>query len=271
MSFETAHRLLRESVARVFAQCDADVRRALVEEHTAMLVEPGAPSWHIARIRDRELLLVHDGARAWVAAWGAIDNEARGLGWAMPVSISRAVVGGPPGGYIASGVASDDAIERAWFEREGFVTRGTHADLAVTLHAPLAAPSERARRARGDEAVAVAAWVAKQFAVAWGREVARSMRASEAVFVCERDGAYVGFAAHSGHNAAVGTFGPVGVIDGARRGGLGGELTRAALDDLHLRGFRSATIPWVDPGRVAFYRAHVADVRVDERVMLAKQ
>jgi predicted N-acetyltransferase YhbS len=69
----------------------------------------------------------------------------------------------------------------------------------------------------------------------------------------------------------VGTFGPVGVASESRKAGLGAALTRAALDDLAARGHRTATIPWVDPGRVAFYRGLVTDLRVRECAILSKR
>jgi GNAT superfamily N-acetyltransferase len=257
-----AARLIAATVHRAFGPLDDRVTTALINEHVATLCERDAPSWHVARIRDRDLLLVHDGARAWIAAWAAADiANAREEGWALGSPIERVIAGGPPGGYVVSGVTADDL---AWFEREGFVKRAAHVDLRVRSNRQHAR-DPRVRRARIDETDAVAAWISSAFAPAWAREARRSLRMHDALFVAERDGAYVGFCAHSGHNAAIGTFGPLGVDVSERGRGLGAALARAALDDLHARGHGEVTIPWVDTVRVAFYRALVDEARVEAR------
>jgi GNAT superfamily N-acetyltransferase len=191
----------------------------------------------------------------------ALAARTRALGPA-----ARLTTGGPPACYLASGVSGDDDATLALLHARGFVETARHVDLAVALRAP-AAPDARVRRCPPEEREELFAWVTRAFALAWGRECRRGLRHGGA-FVAGPAGGYVGFCSHSGHNAALGTFGPLGVSPDARRGGLGAALARAALDDLYARGFRDVTIPWVAPELVAFYGRLCSSVRAAERRVL---
>jgi GNAT superfamily N-acetyltransferase len=249
---DLAQRLLTATAHRLWPSLPDVTRNALVDEHVAALTEANASPWSISCVRGRELLLVHDRRRAWVLAWAEASGRVE-EGWALPWPVEWVLVGGPPGAYLASGVREDDRDERAWFEREGFVVRARHVDLRVTLAAPIEPPTN-IRRATREEFPALGEWIARTFAPAWSREAHRSLFAHDALFIAGTTEHYLGFSAHSGHNAALGTFGPIGVSPDARGSGLGRTLARAALDDLHARGFREAIIPWVDPAIVDFYR-----------------
>jgi phosphoribosylglycinamide formyltransferase-1 len=64
---------------------------------------------------------------------------------------------------------------------------------------------------------------------------------------------------------SVGVFGPLGVLERARGGGVGAMLVHAAMFSLLERGYRRALIPVVGPSLERFY-ARVADARAVERV-----
>jgi GNAT superfamily N-acetyltransferase len=92
---------------------------------------------------------------------------------------------------------------------------------------------------------------------AWLSEVGSSMRRQPpAVHVADRGSEIVAFAAHSGNNAGLGTFGPMGTAPAHRGHGLGARLFERCLVDLARKGFVRAVIPWVGP--VAFYERTVA-------------
>ena len=62
-------------------------------------------------------------------------------------------------------------------------------------------------------------------------------------------GALLGFATHSVNRA--GWFGPTGVDADRQRGGIGGPLLAACLEDLQVAGFDRCEISWIGP--VGFY------------------
>ncbi len=244
---------------------------ALADEHMASISEPDAGAITVCAIGPRAVFLAQEGRRAWVYGTLTRDAVTGPIETAWPPrdpAIGRVFVGGPPGDYLRGGLASDDLDAIAWFTEQGFVVRARHVDLHATLRAA-GEVDARVRRATREEERPLTEWVRATFSHGWAREVRRALAHREAVFVRGVPGAYEGFAAHSGNNAALGTFGPIGVETGSRRGGLGQALARAALDDLHARGHRTATIPWVDPALERFYRPLVEDITVQPRVLLA--
>jgi GNAT superfamily N-acetyltransferase len=268
---------MAQIVAETFSAATPAARDALVEEHTDALIGAGTRRWFVALDEEGAGVVVEGSmvARAWVlgitrasdratALLADLERQARALGEETKIRI-----GGPPGSYLRSGTDARDRDALAWFLSDGYVEEKRHVDLDATLLAP-ASSDPRVRRADRSEREALLAWMTDRFAPAWRAEVERALVRHDAVFVAGAPSAYEGFAAHSGNNAALGTFGPVGVDERARRGGLGAALSRAVLDDLARRGFHRATIPWVDPSLVAFYQRLTERVDVIERVVLAK-
>lgn len=116
-------------------------------------------------------------------------------------------------------------------------------------------------------------WIDDEFGGAWSSEAAAS-----GIWIASRGQTPIGFAAFDARGLkyhwlrawserdGVGIFGPCGVSDAVRRGGIGGVLVRAALFSLKERGYRQALIPTVGtPELVAFYEKH-AGARVVENV-----
>lgn len=207
-----------------------------------------------------------EGSRtAWLAWWDGgsaslevVIERARALG------ATRLTAGGPPGNYIDSGV---DARDVGRFEAAGFTARGTHLDLRVeTAVAPRSVAGVEV--VRGSPEVIEA--VGERFGQPWAWEATRALSHGGLFAARSSDGAWLGFAAHSGNLAHRGTFGPIGVFSEARGSGLGAALATAVLADMHARGFREATVPWVATETAAFYGRLTVVVSRRERVAMAR-
>jgi predicted N-acetyltransferase YhbS len=191
---------------------------------------------------------------------------------------SRLYSGGPARWYLWSGVATESA-QQAWRDAGGLAV-SDHRDARVVLpqgDRGLDSPPERAS-GRGsadieaartiEELDAACAWITSEFSEDWAAEARRAF-GQGAVFVARSgsSGDIVGFAAHSGHAAARGTFGPLGVGREARGQGLGARLADRALRDLQTRGFRRILIPWVDPAVLPMYQRVAPVLTVERRVL----
>lgn len=215
---------------------------------------------------------VLDGAKAWTLGAVALDDPTsllRGLGAACARQGARRLwSAGPPRWYLRSGVSADTAEDRAW-RAIGGVERSRHLDLWVSAEAAAATGEPVVERVQTvDELTEVERWVRADFSAAWADEV-RCAFEQGAVFVARPSGEVAAFAAHSGHCAAAGTFGPLGARASARGKGLGAAVTRAALRDLGERGFERACVPWVDESVARFYERTATVVAKRARVLYA--
>lgn len=205
--------------------------RALVEIEGGLYApprRPGSPAW-LAWVFDADpAAAVHEAARR-----ATLDGA------------DRLLLGGPPGNYVVSGVGD---AHRQRFVDLGFKVSAEHVDLVVD---PRGAALDASRVERVEDPAALCAWVEARFGAAWSEECSRAGR--DGLFVARVEGSVVGFSAAGGNNAALGTFGPVGVIPDARGRGLGASLTLAALQALAAQGFHEVTVPWVAPSTAAFY------------------
>ncbi|MEZ4393388.1 MAG: GNAT family N-acetyltransferase [Polyangiales bacterium] len=204
---------------------------------------PAGPAW-LAWVFDDPEAVVEDAARR-----------------ATRDGAGRLLLGGPPGNYVVSGV--DDA-HRPRFCELGFTSIAEHLDLVVDPRVEGGCPGIEAV----DDEAALCAWVGSRFGAAWSEECARAGRGG--LFVARVGGEVVGFSAAGGNNAALGTFGPVGVIPEARGRGLGAALTRAAMRALAAQGFQEVTVPWVSPQTAAFYQGLATVLRSRRRATLAR-
>ena len=206
---------------------------------------------------------------AWLAWWdGTSASLDTCIAWAATCGATRLTFGGPPGNYVLSGCDASDNARLEVLDAHGFAPTARHFDLVVRN--PEASLDARVARCDEELATRTIAWARTHFAEAWGFEAERAATHRGLFASFDESGAPLGFAAHSGNLAHLGTFGPIGVAPAARGSGLGRALALAVLDDLRRRGFTRCTVPWVDADTVAFYRSFVQIEAQTERVMLQR-
>jgi len=120
-------------------------------------------------------------------------------------------------------------------------------------------------------------WIDAEFGGTWSSEAAAG-----GVWIAEDSDERLGFAAFDPRGlgffwlrywrqkSGVGIFGPFGLIERARKTGLGGTLLRAALFSLRERGYRQALIPLVCDQKLVDYYEREAGARVVESVDLRR-
>ena len=172
--------------------------------------------------------------------------------------------------YLTPGVDSRYSAAPHFFEKLGYRRIGEACNMSVDLSVPVydMAGAERrvashglvVRRAGPGDRASLSSLLAAHWP-SWQAEVDRALCNEPAtVFLCERDGETLDFAAWDANNRGTGWFGPMGTAPEARRRGLGQLLLFRCLDDIRESGLAYATIPWVDP--VEFYR-HCAGAAVE--------
>ncbi|MCX5793307.1 MAG: GNAT family N-acetyltransferase [Elusimicrobia bacterium] len=134
------------------------------------------------------------------------------------------------------------------------------ADLLIKLYglpssAPviekLAAAGIEIKRAIGPERRAVADWVLAKFSKCWASETDCAFsQAPVTCFVAVKGGKPVGFACYD--TTARGFFGPIGVDEAERAGGLGKALLLRTLEAMRDAGYGYAIVGWAGP--VAFFK-----------------
>ena len=120
-------------------------------------------------------------------------------------------------------------------------------------------------------------WIDAEFGGTWSSEAAAG-----GTWIAEDRAGRLGFAAfdprglgffwlrHWRQKPGVGIFGPFGLVERARKSGLGVTLLRAALFSLRERGYRQALIPLVAGERLVEYYRREAGARVIESVDLRR-
>lgn len=95
----------------------------------------------------------------------------------------------------------------------------------------------------------------------WQNEVSTAFADDPpSIHIAKLDGKVKAFSAHNANNKGTGWFGPMGTHADLRGKGIGSILLKKCLKDMKALGYKSATIPWVDP--IAFY-AHYVNARID--------
>jgi len=143
------------------------------------------------------------------------------------------------------------------------------ADLLVKLYdLPASAPAleklraegVEIRRAIGPEKHAVVEWVGKKFSRSWASECDVALSAQPlACFIAVKEKQIVGFACYDA--TAKGFFGPVGVDETARAGGLGKALLLRTLEAMRDAGYGYAIVGWAGP--VDFFKKTVGAVVIE--------
>lgn len=115
------------------------------------------------------------------------------------------------------------------------------------------------RRALPPEKHHVLAWVREHFYEAWASEVDVACSAKPPTcFLAARDGELLGFSCYDA--TGLGMFGPIGVDETARGGGVGAALLVACLHAMAVRGYFYAVIGGIGPAE--FYARTVGAVEI---------
>ena len=182
--------------------------------------------------RGRRLL---DAATAW-----AFDNDA-----------TYVMIGAAPPWYLWAGIDLRWTAGLVLAESAGFEVQGAAINLSCPTSVRIPPPDGITIRriVDDDDARALEDLCRRAFEPAWRKESARGVEHGACHGAFDETGALVGFATHSVNRA--GWFGPTGVDPEKRRGGIGGPLLAACLQDLRVAGFDRCEISWIGP--VGFY------------------
>ena len=117
------------------------------------------------------------------------------------------------------------------------------------------------RRAQPFELTRVREFIEGEFSVAWADEVSVGFaRQPVSVFIATRDGRVIGFAGYECTRRSF--FGPMGVADAERRGGVGRALLVAALSGLRELGYVYGIIGAAGP--VEFYQKTIGAIVIPD-------
>jgi GNAT superfamily N-acetyltransferase len=110
------------------------------------------------------------------------------------------------------------------------------------------------RKPLGPERQLLIDWVRAASGDGWASEMETALgNRPQTCFVAIKDKAPIGFACYDA--AALGFFGPIGIIEEHRGEGTGKALLMACLLDMKLKGYGYAVIGWAEPA--GFYRTTV--------------
>jgi hypothetical protein len=124
------------------------------------------------------------------------------------------------------------------------------AALGITIRKPL-----------GGEKHQLARWVAIEFGDGWSSEFDKALSNRPMTgFIAVQDGKPIGFGCYDA--AALGMFGPTGVVEACRGRGTGKALLLACLLDMKLAGYAYAVIGWVGPAD--FYRKAAGAIEIPD-------
>jgi GNAT superfamily N-acetyltransferase len=117
------------------------------------------------------------------------------------------------------------------------------------------------RRGFAAEKRLVGEWVAEHFGERWASECDIAFtRQPVACFIATDDLDVLGFATYDA--TARGFFGPTGVLESARRKGIGRALLRATLEDMATQGYAYGIIGGTNSPE--FYRTEVGAIEIPE-------
>jgi hypothetical protein len=129
------------------------------------------------------------------------------------------------------------------------------------LDAKMAKDGVIIRRAIGPELELVTGWIREKFGTMWSGETAIGFaRQPPSVLLATKGRRLVGFADYD--TSARGFFGPTGVVEEERGGGIGRALLIATLLDMRVMGYGYAIIGDVGPS--AFYEKSVGATMIPD-------
>lgn len=188
----------------------------------------------------------------------AVAPEARGegrgralldaaTGWAFDNGAGWVTIGAAPPWYLWPGIDVRWTPALVLAESAGFEPVNVALNMGCATSARIPPPAGiTVRRVITDaDAAAVVDLCRRAFAPAWRKEAARGIEHGACHGAFDSGGALAGFACHSVNRA--GWFGPTGVDPQRQRGGIGGPLLSACLEDLQVAGFDRCEISWIGP------------------------
>jgi GNAT superfamily N-acetyltransferase len=173
----------------------------------------------------------------------AVDRARRrdGIGSALLADTNATVAFAEAGNYFTPGAFDENTI--AFLKNHGWRESAATWNLECRAGGPPAA----CRRATHADRTRILNFIEHEFGKIWRFEAAHAFdRNSPTLFIAEENGNLAGFAAHDVNNRGLGFFGPTGVARAMRGRGIGTQLLRASLGDLHSMGFTRVIIPWTD-------------------------
>lgn len=220
----------------------------------------------------RGAVAIVQGSSAWALGVIGVGGDERAstigaLGRACAeAGAARLFSAGPPRWYLRSGARTQ---EHAAWRSAGATLRATHFDLLLDVRTlERASTADVVQIGAPQDLASIRAWLREEFSTPWSVEVAAAFE-RRAVFAARDGDQWVAVAAHSGHCAAAGTFGPLATRPAARGRGHGARVAVAALDDLRRRGFAQVCVPWVDPDVLRFYERIAPVAARIERALFA--
>ncbi|HQX16199.1 MAG TPA: GNAT family N-acetyltransferase [Anaerolineales bacterium] len=121
-------------------------------------------------------------------------------------------------------------------------------DLPETLStfSNLVAPDITIRKPIGTEKSLAVKWVRENFEEGWATEMEVSFsRSPTSSYIAQQGRNMVGFACYD--TAALGLFGPMGVVESMQGKGIGKALLLACLVEMKIKGYGYAVIGWAGP------------------------
>lgn len=195
-----------------------------------------------------QLLVVAPDARVEGRGRRLLDEA---TAWAFDNGAQHLMIGAAPPWYLWPGIDLRWTAGLVLAESAGFADAGAALNMSCPTSVRIPPPEAvTIRRVVDDaDADAVVALCRRAFAPAWRKESARGIEHGACHGAFDASGALLGFATHSVNRA--GWFGPTGVDPDLQRGGIGGPLLAACLEDLQVAGYDRCEIAWIGP--VGFY------------------
>ena len=138
-------------------------------------------------------------------------------------------------------------------------------DMLVNLYAlpeETAVEGVRIMRVLPPDGKKVLDWVGAVFSEGWVSECTAALcQQPPTCFIAQRDGAIIGFACYDA--TARGYFGPIGVAEDERGGGIGRALLIRCLHGMREAGYGYAVIGWCDEAQ-RFYRGAVGAIPIPD-------
>jgi hypothetical protein len=115
------------------------------------------------------------------------------------------------------------------------------------------------KRPIGPEKKVIVEWVEKNFSKGWASECDVAMsKTPPTCFIAIKNNSIIGFSCYD--STSRGFFGPIGVVEGERKSGVGSALLVKTLKQMYFDGYGYAIIGWAGP--VEFFKKTVGAIEI---------